>query len=160
MRPHAPEHTGTPLLSPLLRATLSRDLPGGHTPSASARSQHAGWGAAAHARVQVLYDALSGGAEAPSFASVRSLLEELGVPQAHSAHFVRAMARSPVDGQEGDAVSGREGSSGDAARRDEGRRLGFEDFLLGLVAMDPTTAHGGLWNGLRAQYIFRRYVSR
>ena len=35
--------------------------------------------------------------------------------------------------------------------------LSFDDFITALVAMDPTTAHGGVWNGLRAQYIFRMY---
>jgi hypothetical protein len=38
-----------------------------------------------------------------------------------------------------------------------GTRLTFYDFLVALVAMDPTTAHGGVWNGLRAQYVFRVY---
>ena len=103
-----------------------------------ARWQHAGWGDPAQRRVRVLYDTLCAGAAAPSFAATCALLEELGVPRDHSPQYVRAISRSTLDDP---AIAG----------------LSFEDFLLGLVAMDPSTAHGGVWNGLRAQYIFRRF---
>lgn len=45
----------------------------------------------------------------------------------------------------------------------EGRAIGvpstltFEDFLVGLVAMEPGTANTGQWRRLRAEYIFRAY---
>lgn len=35
--------------------------------------------------------------------------------------------------------------------------LDFREFLLGLIAMDPTTSHDGMWAEMRARYIFRTY---
>ena len=70
--------------------------------------------------------------------------------------------RMPSAHGEAVALAGGGGGGGSAARRPRRRRsdgapLSFDDFIIALVAMDPTTAHGGVWNGLRAQYTFRTY---
>ena len=37
------------------------------------------------------------------------------------------------------------------------RRVDWTEFVLGLVAMDPTTFHGDAWGEQRSRYIFRTY---
>ena len=93
----------------------------------------AGWDEARVTRCRAVYEALSP-ASVPDEAcatAIARFLTRIGVPPSMEAHYCRAMTRGP--------------------------RLTFYDFLVGLVAMDPTTAHGGVWNGLRAQYVFRVY---
>ena len=95
----------------------------------------AGWGPELVARCQAAYDSVLAEPSSASLAeSVMALLEHLGLqPPWHARRVQRAIFRR--------------GPSS----------LSFDELLLGLVALDPTTAHGGVWNGLRAQYIFRTY---
>ena len=88
------------------------------------------WGAEQLNRCRVAYEVAT--ATAPE-RGVMALLEELGVQPAWLARrYQRAIFR-------------------------RGPSSSLDELLIGLVALDPTTAHGGVWNGLRAQYIFRTY---
>ena len=78
-----------------------------------------------------VYESLPSVEGAAGATATTTFLATLGVPATMEVHYYRAMLR--------------------------GTRLTFYDFLVALVAMDPTTAHGGVWNGLRAQYVFRVY---
>ena len=94
----------------------------------------AGWSAAAVERCRTLFTSLGRDERAagagPSRESVTSLLVHLGLGD-DAQHCCRAIfRRSP---------------------------LSFEDLVVGMAALDPNTTHGGVWNGLRAQYIFRCY---
>ena len=93
-----------------------------------------GWGPALVGRCQEAYDSLIAPGEEPLEGRVVSLLMDLGVHPPWLAHRCeRAILRR------GPSL------------------LSFEELLVGLIALDPTTAHGGVWNGLRSQYIFRTY---
>ena len=97
--------------------------------------QQAGWADGTfEQRCSTLYASLSdeetGGV---SVSALQALLVRLGVQADAVPHIHRAMCRR------GDSV------------------LDRDSFVLGLCAMDPLVAHAGVWNGLRAQYIFRRY---
>ena len=85
------------------------------------------WSAGQVARARVLYDQLT---QAPGPGAAATMLVELGVPAHLSAAYERAMVRHAGP-------------------------MTFDEFVVALIAMDPLTAHGGVWNGLRAQYIFR-----
>ena len=91
----------------------------------------AGWDDERVDRCRSVYESLPSVEGAAGAAATTTFLATLGVPATMEAHYYRAMLR--------------------------GTRLSFYDFLVALVAMDPTTAHGGVWNGLRAQYVFRVY---
>ena len=116
----------------------------------------AGWAEPALQRVQVIYNKLRGDAPTPTAASIAALLEQLGVAACRAPHFVRAMVRPRV-GRADSVGGGAPATAPPASAPPAEDAIGFEDFLLGLVAADPTTAHAGVWNGLRAQYIFRQY---
>eukprot|EP00964_Phaeocystis_antarctica_P018120 scaffold10046_cov69-Phaeocystis_antarctica.AAC.1 len=88
----------------------------------------AGWSSAAVERCRVLYDSLQVDSDGPSARSVTSLLAHLGLGD-DAPHCCRAIFRGPS--------------------------LSFAAFVVGLAALCPNTMHGGVWNGLRAQYIFR-----
>ena len=88
----------------------------------------AGWSADAVERCRLLYDSLRAESDGPSGRSVTSLLAHLGLGD-DAPHVCRAIFRRPS--------------------------LSFADLVLGLAALCPGTTHGGVWNGLRAQYIFR-----
>ena len=88
----------------------------------------AGWSSAAVERCRVLYDSLRADSDGPSGSSVTSLLAHLGLGD-DAPHCCRAIFRGPS--------------------------LSFASFVIGLAALCPNTMHGGVWNGLRAQYIFR-----
>ena len=88
----------------------------------------AGWSSAAVERCRVLYDSLRADSDGPSGSSVTSLLANLGLGD-DAPHCCRAIFRGPS--------------------------LSFASFVIGLAALCPNTVHGGVWNGLRAQYIFR-----
>lgn len=65
--------------------------------------------------------------ELPSAASLASLLAERGISPEDVPDVCRAICRRP-DG-----------------------RLDLHAFQVGMMALDPHTTHGGLWNGIRAQ---------
>ena len=88
----------------------------------------AGWSAGAVEQCRVLYDSLRADSDGPSGRSVTSLLAHLGLGD-DAPHICRAIFRRPS--------------------------LSFSEFVVGLAALCPNTMHGGVWNGLRAQYIFR-----
>lgn len=90
-----------------------------------------GWTAEMVSRCRRLFDTLRGPSANPGVAQTATLLARLGVPAEVGRRYFYAIRRGPT--------------------------LSFEDFLVGLVALDPMTGHGGVWNGLRAQFIFRAY---
>jgi len=63
----------------------------------------------------------------PRHESLGRLLTERGMDLAEVPHVCRAICRR-ADG-----------------------RLDLEAFQIGMMALDPHTTHGGLWNGIRAQ---------
>lgn len=69
----------------------------------------------------------SGDAEYPSLDALGRLLIKRGMDPAEVPDICRAMCRR-ADG-----------------------RLDLEAFQIGMMALDPHTTHGGLWNGIRAQ---------
>ena len=88
------------------------------------------WNAEIVQRCRAEYDRLLLDGSASSTEAI-GLMMRLGIPGQRAVRFQRAIQREA--------------------------QLTFEHLLIGLAAMDPTTAHGGVWNGLRAQYIFRMY---
>jgi len=89
----------------------------------------AGWGDAAQQRVRLLYETLAADRAMPSPFATSALLVELGVARERAPQHVLAMMRTPPAGRW-------------LINEDDG--IEFDDFLLGLVAMDPSTAHGGI----------------
>ena len=84
-------------------------------------------------RVRTLFNALrAADGDGVGVSAFSALLTQLGVPAGACEHIHRAICR-----------------------RSDGV-LDWESVLLGICAMDPLCPHAGVWNGIRAQYIFRR----
>ena len=82
------------------------------------------------------------------------------------AHFTQLLGHCGVDEafvceRYFTAMVSRKGASSSSSSSSTNHRvkegLNFEDFLVGLVAMDPETANAGVWRRLRAEYIFLAY---
>lgn len=62
-----------------------------------------------------------------------ALLSSLGIPQEHCPHYFRAFNVNNTGG------------------------IDIDEFLVGVAAMEPDTAHAGSWNEQRSRLIFRLY---
>ena len=115
--------------------------------------------------VAQLFLAYSQGCYRLSLSQFTQLLGQCGVeePFVCERYFVALVSRRrEVEGSGGgkqekkteNVVDEQQGAAAAAAAAGG---LSFEDFLIGLVAMDPHTANAGVWRTLRAEFIFRAY---
>ena len=101
----------------------------------------AGWDASAIGRCRQLFDSLTQRFGSVDAAALASVLVAHEVTAAEAQHVHRALCRA----------------SAHSKLPPRPPALSWEEFAIGMMALDPNTPHAGHWNGLRAQLIFRRY---